>query len=133
MEQKKNSIGSIISVDITVDNPEDLKTFYQEVIGWEAEGLQMKDESGAYEDYVMKDPQGNWIGGICHNRGVNKGIPPQWIVYINVADIGQSIEKCQKLGGEVIKTSKNRDGSLQYAMIKDPRGAVLAITKETDE
>lgn len=133
MEQKKNPIGSIIATDITVDAAEALKDFYKEVIGWEEEGLPMKDESGTYTDYVMKDDKGNWIGGICHNRGVNKGIPPQWIVYINVADIEQSIEKCQKLGGEVIKTSENKDGSLQYAMIKDPFGAVLALTKEADE
>src|SRR5690606_21996519 len=104
--------------------------FYKEVIGWEEEGLLMKDESGTYTDYVMKDDQGNWIGGICHHRGVNKGIPPQWIVYINVADIKQSIDKCLQLGGKVIKTSANQVGSLQYAIISDPQGAVLALTQE---
>src|SRR5690606_15439699 len=104
MEQKKTPIGSIVSTDITVDAPKQLIEFYKEVIGWEEEGLLMKDESGTYTDYVMKDDQGNWIGGICHHRGVNKGIPPQWIVYINVADIKQSIDKCLQLGGKVIKT-----------------------------
>lgn len=130
MEQKKYPIGSIVSADITVEQPEVLRKFYKEVIGWEEEGLTMKDESGAYTDYVMKDHEGNWMGGICHSRGVNKGIPPQWIVYINVRDIGQSLEKCRRLGGEVLKTSAKSDGSLQYAMIKDPSGAVIAITPE---
>lgn len=126
-------VGSIISADITVDNPEQLLDFYQQVIGWDVENLPMNDESGTYADYVIKDQAGNWTAGICHHRGVNQGIPPQWILYINVADIAQSLEKCQRLGGKVIKTSAGEDGTLLYAIIKDPSGAVLALTKETNE
>jgi predicted enzyme related to lactoylglutathione lyase len=31
------------------------------------------------------------------------GIPPEWIVYINVKDIKDSVNKCKDLGGAIIK------------------------------
>lgn len=127
---KKYNIGSIVSADLTTPEADSLKDFYREVIGWESEELLMKDGEEAYSDHIMKDGQGNWVGGVCHARGVNMGIPPVWIVYINVADISESIRKCKGLGGKVIKESRNKEGVLQYAMIQDPAGAILAITKE---
>ena len=122
-------IGSIVSTDLTGPHAEELKEFYQQVIGWEREDLTMKDESGNYSDYVMKDKEGNWAAGICHSRGPNKNIPFQWIVYINVDNIAESIKKCKELGGKILKESKNSEGLCQYALLEDPYGAVLAITK----
>ena len=132
MQDKKYSIGAIISADLTVPNAEEVKHFYTEVIGWDTEELKMSEGSGEYSDYVMKDNKGNWIGGVCHQRGVNADLPPKWIVYINVANIEKSIQKCRELGGKVLKESKNADGTYQYALIEDPAGAILAVTKEPD-
>jgi Predicted enzyme related to lactoylglutathione lyase len=130
MESKKYQAGSIISADLTIPNAEAIKDFYKAVIGWETEALTMGDEQGEYNDYVMKDAAGNWVGGICHKRGVNVDQPPGWIVYVNVADIEKSIEKCRALGGKVMKESRMADGTLQFVLIEDPAGAVLALTKE---
>lgn len=129
---KKFNIGAIVSTDITVPQADLLKDFYTQVIGWQTEDFHMKDDQGAYTDYVVKDDKGNWAAGICHSRGVNRDLPPQWIVYINVADIAQSIRKCIELGGKVLKESKNAEGVYQYALLQDPLGAVLAVTKEAD-
>lgn len=126
----KHHIGAIISADITVPEADMLKDFYTQVIGWETENFDMKDKDGAYTDYVVKDDAGNWAGGICHARGVNLGLPPQWIVYVNVADIAKSVEKCLSLGGKVLKESKTAEGELAYVLIQDPLGAVLALTRE---
>lgn len=122
------TIGSIVSTDLTGPHAAELKEFYQQVIGWESEDLSMNDESGEYADYVMKDTEGNWVGGVCHSRGSNKDLPPQWIVYINVADVAESIKKCKELGGKILKESKNSEGLFQYALLEDPFGAVLAVT-----
>lgn len=127
---KKYNIGAIISADLTTPQAGSLKDFYKEVIGWESEEMQLKDGDETYSDYVMKDDQGNWVGGVCHARGANKDIPPVWMVYVNVADISESIRKCKELGGKIIKESRNKEGVLQYAMIQDPAGAIMAITKE---
>ena len=121
--------GSIVSTDLTSHHAEELKEFYQQVIGWESEGLTMQDESGVYSDYVMKDKEGNWVGGLCHFRGANKDLPPQWIVYIQVDHVAASISKCREFGGKVLKEVKNKEGQYQYALLEDPHGAVLAITR----
>jgi uncharacterized protein len=127
MEIKK-PIGSIISTDLTIPNAEKIRDFYKEVIGWEVEEMPLSDADGQYADYIMKDKEGNWAAGVCHKRGPNHDLPPQWIVYINVEDVGKSIEKCHQLGGKVLKEMKNEE-KIIYALIEDPAGAILALTK----
>ncbi|MGL5831589.1 MAG: VOC family protein [Candidatus Altimarinota bacterium] len=124
----KKPIGSIISTDLTIPNAEEIRDFYKEVIGWEVEEMPLSDADGKYADYIMKDKEGNWAAGVCHKRGPNVDLPPQWIVYINVEDIGKSIEKCRQLGGKILKEVKNEE-KIIYALIEDPAGAILALTK----
>ena len=121
----------IISADLTVPNADEVLAFYQAVIGWETEGLTMQDEQGTYTDHVVKDGTGEWVGGICHRRGVNADLPPVWMVYVQVANIEQSLDQCLALGGQVLKRSFLDDGNLQYAVIQDPAGAILALTRES--
>ncbi|SKC46929.1 VOC family protein [Ohtaekwangia koreensis] len=130
--KRKYYIGSIVSADLTVSNASHLKDFYAQVIGWSPKELKMGDNHG-YADYVMKDSGGNWAGGVCEAKGVNAGIPPQWIVYINVRDIKESVEKCKELGGAIVKEAFDADGNYIYAMLKDPFGAILAVTHVDDE
>lgn len=126
---KTYQTGAIISTDLTIDNTEQVLDFYKQVIGWDSEALDMQDDQGQYVDYVVKDDAGNWVGGICHKRGMNQDLPPVWLVYIQVTDIEASLQQCVTLGGKVLKKSRLDDGSVQYAVIQDPAGAILAITK----
>src|SRR5690606_7418760 len=109
-QDEKYKIGAIISADLTTPQAGSLKDFYKEVIGWESEEMQQKDGEETYPDYVMKDDQRNWVAGVCHARGANISIPPVWMVYINVADISESIRKCKELGGKIIKEAGNKEG-----------------------
>ena len=78
-------IGSVNWTDLTVDNADPLREFYREVLGWQVEDISMGD----YSDYCMNDSGGNAVAGVCHNRGVNQGIPAQWLIYITVAEVYQ--------------------------------------------
>lgn len=129
MENPKFNHGTINWRDLTVKNAEELKEFYKEVAGWQTEDMPMKDGSDEYSDYIMKDSQGNPVAGVCNSRGVNTGIPPQWIMYISVENVTESLDKALKLGGKLLKEHKAKDGSLVYAMIEDPAGAVFALAK----
>lgn len=128
--KKVYAVGSIVSADLTIPEAKELRDFYTAVIGWESQNFNM---GGDYDDYIMKDAKGNWTAGICHSQGVNSGIPPQWIVYIHVKDIKESVEKCKTLGGKVIKESFDKEGNYVYAMLEDPMGAVLAVTHVPDK
>mgnify|MGYP000049963594 CR=1 FL=1 len=46
--QKVIKVGGIISADLTIPNTEQVLDFYQQVIGWQSEGLAMEDEQGKY-------------------------------------------------------------------------------------
>lgn len=129
MENPKFNHGTINWRDLTTNKANELKGFYQEIAGWQSEDVPMKDDSDEYNDYIMKDAAGNPIAGICHSRGVNKGIPPQWMMYISVEDIQEGIKKAENLGGKLLKEHKAKDGTTVYAMIEDPAGAVFALAK----
>jgi predicted enzyme related to lactoylglutathione lyase len=89
----------------------------------------MEDETGAYADFTMKDAGGNNAAGVCHARGYNADLPPQWILYFNVKDPGESVRRCQELGGKVLREQGDGEGNLVYALIQDPAGAVVALMK----
>ena len=127
--QPKIPTGGIVSADITVPKTEELRDFYKEVMGWTVEEMPMEDENGKYADYIMKNKEGGWVGGVCHARGMNTDLPPQWIVYINVEDVATSVEKCKQHGGKVLKEMKGEDGTYYYALLQDPAGGVIAVTK----
>ncbi|MCB9451259.1 MAG: VOC family protein [Anaerolineaceae bacterium] len=125
----KPMIGRIMWTDLTVPNADAIRDFYQAVVGWEASGVPIDAE---YEDYNMLPPGGEPAAGICHARGVNANIPPQWLIYITVADIDQSIAACTRLGGKVIVPLREQGGS-RFCVIQDPAGAVAALYQPAAE
>ncbi len=118
-----NKIGTMAWLDLSVGNASEVKSFYEDVIGWNTENISMGD----YEDYAMLEPNNNEaVAGVCHAQGVNKDLPPAWLPYFLVADIQASIVAVQAKGGALVTEIKSM-GSDKYAVIKDPAGAVCAI------
>lgn len=118
-------VGTVGWMDLTVGDADGVRDFYRQVVGWESEGLPM--EGGAYEDYVMASAAGEPVGGVCHARGGNAGLPAVWLVYVNVADLDASLEACRGNGGEVINGPRDFGGQGRYAVIRDPAGAAMAL------
>ena len=115
-------IGAISWTDLTIENAEDVREFYQQVVGWTSDPVDMN----GYQDHCMKSQAGDVVAGICHARGENASLPPAWLVYITVEDLEQSIEKCNSLGGTVINGPRIIGGG-KCAVIQDPSGAVCAL------
>ncbi|TRX56359.1 VOC family protein [Thalassomonas sp. M1454] len=119
-----HSVGDMAWLDLTVTNAEQVKDFYADVIGWQAEGCSMGD----YEDFTMMSATtGEAISGVCHAKGVNADLPPVWMPYFLVADIDQSVNSVQAKGGELLTEIKSMGGEDKYVIIKDPAGAVCAL------
>lgn len=116
-------IGTIAWHDLTVENAETVRDFYANVVGWKPEGVSMGD----YDDFNMTAPAtGEPAAGVCHARGTNANIPPQWLIYITVADLKQSMEQCTRLGGKVVHGPREAGGKA-YCVIQDPAGAHAAL------
>jgi predicted enzyme related to lactoylglutathione lyase len=116
-------IGQIEWRDLTINDAVGVKDFYSAVVGWTSEPVSM----GEYDDFIMKTPEsGETIAGVCHARGENAEIPPQWMMYVRVADVAASVEQVQALGGAVLLGPRTM-GDETYYVIRDPAGAVLTI------
>lgn len=116
------AVGTILWRDLTVQNAEEVKNFYCEVVGWTADNHDMGD----YNDFDIKTPEGEVITGVCHARGSNANVPPQWLMYVMVEDIDASVERCAALGGNVLDGPRMM-GGYRFCVIQDPAGAVLAL------
>jgi predicted enzyme related to lactoylglutathione lyase len=124
MSNSKERAGSISWTDLTVQNAEEIRDFYEAVAGWKSTPVQMGD----YNDYCMTTPgDGKVAAGICHARGANAGLPPQWLVYISVADIEKSLKACRGAGGKVLAGPREMADHGHVAIIQDPAGAVAAL------
>lgn len=116
--------GDMAWMDLTVPNAEQVKDFYQQVIGWEVEEVSMGD----YNDYSMNSPiNKEAVTGICHAKGENADIPASWMPYFIVEDLDASIKIVEKQGGEVLTSIKSMGNTDTYVFIKDPAGAMFAL------
>jgi uncharacterized protein len=120
----KNSFGRIGWIDLTVAQADNVRDFYQEVVGWQAEGQSMGD----YDDYNMSPEDGEAIAGICHKQGTNNNIPSVWMIYITVENLDESLSAVKKGGGKVLDIQVMGDSKM--AFIQDPGGAVCALWQE---
>ncbi len=116
------AIGSIGWMDMAVENADQVRDFYAAIAGWQSQGIDM----GGYNDYVMIDPSGKPVGGVCHARGPNVGLPKAWLIYIVVEDLDASLARCRELGGEAITEPKTAGGG-RYCVIRDPAGIAVSL------
>lgn len=119
METKTGTIGWH---DLTVADAEGVRDFYQRVVGWAPSPVDM----GGYSDFNMLDGDGVPAAGICHARGPNADLPSQWLLYIVVDDLDDSVEACVDGGGEVVSGPRGA-GEGRICVIRDPAGAVCAL------
>ena len=82
---------------------------------------------GGYSDFSMiAAATGDGVAGICHARGVNADLPPQWLIYFVVEDVDRSAARCVQQGGAVIAGPRSM-GASRFCVIRDPGGAVCAL------
>jgi len=118
-----NSVGKIGWIDMTTKDAPGVRNFYKSVVGWETEEIDM----GGYSDYVMKMPaSGEGVSGVCHARGSNADQPSGWLIYIVVADLGESVTACQANGGRIVVEPRDLAGG-QFCVIEDPGGSIAAL------
>ncbi len=124
MTGKRPEAGTIGWRDLTVPDATAIRTFYEHVVGWKHEPVPM----GEYDDFSMLTPDtGSCVAGICHARGGNAELPPQWLIYIHVDNLDGSLRACVDGGGQVLSGPRVMPGYGRYAVIQDPAGAACAL------
>lgn len=126
------AMGRIEWLDLTVADGSRTRDFYRQVVGWAVQEVEMRDGGEHYADYNMLGEDGTPVAGVCHARGANEGLPPVWLIYLPVGNLGESLRRVEEEGGEVIKEMQGAGGS--HAVVRDPMGAYLALVgREGDE
>ncbi len=93
------------------------KKFYSGLFDWKLE------EAGM--DYTMITVGEGTGGGMM--KDTRSGGPDNWLPYILVGDVKESIKKARTLGGTVIEDITEIPDFGWYSVIKDPTGAVFGI------
>ena len=131
-----NKISDMAWMDLSVPNAEQVKDFYQKVLGWQSEAVNMSCGGEAYADFAMRSKHGgsskesstdnSFVTGVCHAKGANEDMPAVWLPYFLVTDIEVAVTRVKNEGGELVTKIKAM-GEDKYVVIKDPSGAQCAL------
>src|SRR5262245_25523407 len=125
---EKPPVGSVGWIDLTVADAAGIRDFYRDVLGWKATEVEMK----GYSDYVMiQGKTGAPTAGICWARGVNRDVPPVWLVYFVVQSLDNALAQSLLHGATVVREPVGGAGG-RFAGIQDPAGALCALYEAGD-
>lgn len=105
-------------VDLTVEDATTSRDFWAKVVGFDAaEPVDM----GGWSDFNLT-ADNRPVAGICHRRGINANLPPVWLVYFAVDDLGTALAEVEANGGRVLEQR-----GAKMAVVAGPSGAVAAL------
>jgi len=99
--------------------------FYSGVFGWEnMEEMDMGPGLGTYLEYGKG---GKMFGGVFARRPEHGDMPPNWIFYVNVADLDGALKATTRGGGSVKMGPMEVPGGSRVATCSDPQGTLFAL------
>jgi uncharacterized protein len=99
------------------------KDFYSQLFGWAIVDRPMPGMM-----YHILNVGDREVGGLmAMPPDVPATVPPRWGVYVTVDDVDASVKLVEQLGGLVKQPPMDIDGSMRFALIQDPQGALLSI------
>src|SRR5688572_19633646 len=117
--------GQFVWYELTTPDVDAARKFYAPITGW---GTQPFDK-----DYMMWTSGGVPIAGIFRlgPEQRQKGIPPNWMPYVDVNNVDETARKAALLGGKVTHGPAEIPGTGRFAVLQDPQGAVFGIYKSS--
>ena len=113
--------GAFSWTELLTTDVEESKKFYHEVFGWE-----FKQFDGSEMPYTVIVANGEEVGGIMDMPpNLPPGVPPHWGNYVTVDDIDKTVEKVKELGGNIFFGPMDVPNVGRFAVIQDPKGAVI--------
>jgi predicted enzyme related to lactoylglutathione lyase len=115
--------GSFCWVELATSDQAEAKRFYQSLFGWEA-----ADQSiGPGETYTMFKKSGQDAAAGYRLRPDQKGVPPNWQIYVRVTSADDAASRAKELGGTVVAPPFDVFDAGRMAVLQDPGGAVFAV------
>jgi predicted enzyme related to lactoylglutathione lyase len=89
---------TIVHFDVTAENPERAKRFYQKIFDWKIER-----PPGPMDYHLIATTDLDGKDGVGGGLGKREGPEPGIIIYIGVKSVDEYVSKVEKLGGKVIQ------------------------------
>jgi len=101
------------------------KSFYSALFGWAPSDMPI----GPGEVYTIFQIEGRdaAAGYTLRPEQRAQGMPPNWMLYISVANADDAAKRAQQVGGTAIMPAFDVGDSGRMAVLKDPSGAVFSV------
>ena len=119
--------GKFIWRDLMTDDIASVKKFYSELFGWT-----YLDVGDSDNDYTVVLHEGKPIAGMFKLRNVEeKHRYSQWISYLSISDITQTLNYTKSSGGKIYREPFELPNRGTVSFIFDSQNAVLAFIKSS--
>jgi len=105
----------VVHFEVVGGDGKRLQAFYASLFDWKV------DASNPMQYGLVAPEPGGIGGGICASDA------PRVTFYVEVADLGASLEQAERLGGRTVLTPHAVPGGPQIAQFADPEGNVIGL------
>jgi uncharacterized protein len=115
--------GQFVWYELTTPDVAAARKFYPAITGW---GTKEFDK-----DYTMWTTRGVPFAGIFRlgPEQRQRGIPPNWMPYVDVDNVDETSRKVNALGGKTVHGPQDIPNAGRFAVVQDPQGATFGIYK----
>ena len=126
-EMTRAKTGEVSWNELVTTNTSAAAGFYGKLFGWQAEPFKAEGMPSDAPPYALFkiDPNSMGVGGLM--QVPNPGMPSQWIPYVVVDDVEQSLAKAIKLGAKTCVPVMSIGEIGRIAVIQDPQGATIGL------
>ena len=116
-----NEVGTWIWNELVTPAVGPARNFYGELFGWSSAEVPGPTERAAFA-------LGDLLVGAVHAPGPGEDEAPRWTVAFRVADVDESVERVQQLGGTVLLPPMDIPVG-RFSVVADPNGATFTIAR----
>lgn len=109
--------------ELATRDTEKAGAFYTGLFGWDKNVQQMGPDF-TYTSFMSGERS---VGGMYVPTPEMGDIPPNWLVYISVADVDATTNRAVELGAKVCAPPMDIPGVGRFAALMDPQGAGFAV------
>ena len=116
--------GRFTWVELMTTDPAAAQDFYQKVVGWGATKME-----GGPIPYTLFTSGERPVAGLMAlpADAAAQGAPPAWLAYVEVPDVGATVDQAGRLGATVIAPPMDIPQAGRFAVLQDPQGGVFAV------
>ncbi len=121
----KHEPGSFSWIELATTDQNAAKTFYGNLFGWSADDQPMGP--GNFYTMFLSDSRPAAAAYTLRPEQRSQGVPPFWMIYIDVRSADETVQNAQDAGGTVLAPPFDVYDFGRMAVLRDPTGAVFSV------